>query len=393
MQKTLRLLGLASGVMASMLFYGIAQERIMTRPYGGNDDRFQESAFLVLCNRIVAALLALCAAWIAAAPGNDESLRPAASVAAYAGVSLSNIAATYCQYEALKFVSFPAQTLGKTCKMIAVMALGVLFHGKRYSLRDVGANVLITAGCTAFLLGGDVSSTRGASSTGRGVALMGAFIFADGFTSTLQEWLFRGHRMSPRNQMLYVNLCSACVSTALLVVTGGLFRALAFVAAHPLMLRDAFLLSLCAASGQLCIYSLIHGYGAIVYAGVMVVRQVVSIVLSCIIYGHPLTPVQILSAVIVFSVLGGLEWRKSRAKKVRPSTTSKPKAKKKKPAAIKRKKTPLPLTIPPSDTVAVAPLPSPSTQRQLMVVTVPEMHPAAAQTPSFEDELEKSKAV
>ena len=38
--------------------------------------------------------------------------------ARYAAVSISNVAATTCQYEALKFVSFPVQMLGKSSKMV-----------------------------------------------------------------------------------------------------------------------------------------------------------------------------------------------------------------------------------------------------------------------------------
>ncbi len=50
-----------------------------------------------------------------------EELRPVAPPYAYAAISLSNVVATFCQYEALKHVSFPVQTLGKCAKMIPVM--------------------------------------------------------------------------------------------------------------------------------------------------------------------------------------------------------------------------------------------------------------------------------
>ena len=36
-------------------------------------------------------------------------MRPAAPVYAYAAVSLSNVVATLCQYEALKYLTFPLQ--------------------------------------------------------------------------------------------------------------------------------------------------------------------------------------------------------------------------------------------------------------------------------------------
>lgn len=54
-----------------------------------------------------------------------------APVYAYAAVSLSNIVATTCQYEALKYVSFPVQTLGKCGKMFPVMVWGYIILKKR----------------------------------------------------------------------------------------------------------------------------------------------------------------------------------------------------------------------------------------------------------------------
>ena len=50
----------------------------------------------------------------------------------YCAVSLSNVVATTCQYEALKYVSFPVQTLGKCAKMIPVMIWGTLMMRRTY---------------------------------------------------------------------------------------------------------------------------------------------------------------------------------------------------------------------------------------------------------------------
>ena len=51
--------------------------------------------------------------------------------------------ATTAQYEALKWLSFPMQTLGKTTKMLPVMFAGVLFFGKTYGSRDYLVAVLV----------------------------------------------------------------------------------------------------------------------------------------------------------------------------------------------------------------------------------------------------------
>ena len=59
--------------------------------------------------------------------------------------------------------------------MMPVMIWGILILGKRYGLKDFGLAILITAGCTLFLLTGEVKSKVSSSmfdSSVWGLALM-----------------------------------------------------------------------------------------------------------------------------------------------------------------------------------------------------------------------------
>ena len=98
----------------------------MQEPFDG--ERFKYSLLLVLCNRLVTVVVA---GTILLSQGQD--MRPVCPPQAYAAVSVSNVVATFCQYEALKHVSFPLQTLGKCAKMIPVMIWGTIIMRKRYS--------------------------------------------------------------------------------------------------------------------------------------------------------------------------------------------------------------------------------------------------------------------
>ena len=71
------------------------------------------------------------AALAAAMQWQGQDLRPVAPTYGYAAVSLSNVVATTCQYEALKYVTFPLQTLGKCAKMLPVMLWGSVILRKR----------------------------------------------------------------------------------------------------------------------------------------------------------------------------------------------------------------------------------------------------------------------
>jgi hypothetical protein len=152
------------GIFASLLMYGYAQEKIMTQGWGEKNVKFNHSVFLVMCNRItsmsIASLIMLF---------RGESFAPSAPLRSYLAISVSNMLATTCQYEALLYVSFPTQTLGKTAKMIPVMLWGTLLSRKMYSLKDYSIAFGVTFGCSLFLLTGDVS----ASSSDRTTSIMG----------------------------------------------------------------------------------------------------------------------------------------------------------------------------------------------------------------------------
>jgi len=227
-----------------------------------------------------------------------------APISNFASVSVSNTIATYCQYEALKYVSFPTQTLGKCGKTIPVIILGMLIGGKKYVWKDFLVAILVTLGCLSFVLTGDISGkTHRTEDSTFGLMLMGCYLFSDGFTSVLQEKLFRGFEMSTYTQMLYVNMWSGLFSILKLIYDGQLVDSILFMFAFPQFLFDSVMLSIASTCGQLVILFTIKNFGALFFATVMTLRQIISIILSCIIFFHPLTVGQWLSAALVFGVL------------------------------------------------------------------------------------------
>eukprot|EP01103_Thecamoeba_quadrilineata_P006773 TRINITY_DN164_c0_g3_i1.p1 TRINITY_DN164_c0_g3~~TRINITY_DN164_c0_g3_i1.p1 ORF type:complete len:415 (-),score=78.34 TRINITY_DN164_c0_g3_i1:692-1828(-) len=295
----------AGGIMVSLVMYGLLQERIMQQPYFDVDDVskssplfFRSSAYLVLNNRIIAVLIAIIMMWL-----RSEDMRNRAPIHKFALVSLSNTVATFCQYEALKYVSFPTQTLGKCGKIIPVMILGMTLSGRHYTWKDYVIALIVSAGCAMFVLTGNIADHKEKSDTVYGLLLMVLYLFSDGFTSTLQEKLFRGTEMSTYNQMFYVNICSAAISFTSLIFTGELLSAFQFSADHSDFLANSFFLSLTSTGGQIVILMTIKEFGALFFATVMTVRQVISIILSCLIYLHPLTIGQWVSAFLVFGTI------------------------------------------------------------------------------------------
>merc|ERR1719164_441555 len=147
---------------------------------------------------------------------------------------------------------------------------------------------------------GPISSHSDQGSSTYGLALLGGFLALDGFTSTFQEKLFKEHTTSKYNQMLYINLGSCVISSGTLVASGRLSNAVGFASAHPAFANDAMALSGAAVAGQWFIYSQVKEFGALVFAATMNVRQVTSILMSYIQYGHSITAYQALGLVVVF---------------------------------------------------------------------------------------------
>ncbi|XP_050204467.1 UDP-galactose/UDP-glucose transporter 5B-like [Mercurialis annua] len=288
-----------SGIMTTLVIYGVLQEKLMRVPYGLNKEYFKYSLFLVFCNRITTSTVSA-----AVLLASKKALNPVAPIYKYGLISISNILTTTCQYEALKYVSFPVQTLAKCAKMIPVMIWGTVIMQKRYKGMDYLLAFLVTLGCSVFILfpaGTDISPyNRGRENTVWGVSLMLGYLGFDGFTSTFQDKLFKGYDMEIHNQIFYTTVCSCFISFTGLIIQGHLLPAIDFVYRHNDCFYDIVLLSTVATGSQFFISYTIRTFGALTFAAIMTTRQLVSIMLSCVWFSHPLSWEQYIGAVIVF---------------------------------------------------------------------------------------------
>merc|ERR1719446_1943806 len=187
--------------------------------------------------------------------------------------------------------------------MMPVMVWGRVVSKKTYTVTDWMVAFAVTGGVVEFLMTGPISSQSDQGNSSYGLALLGGFLALDGFTSTFQEKLFKEHTTTKYNQMLYINLGSCVISSGTLIVSGKLSDAIGFTMAHGAFFTDAMSLSASAVAGQWFIYSQVKEFGALVFAATMNVRQVVSILISYVKYGHSITMLQIVGLCIIFGAL------------------------------------------------------------------------------------------
>jgi adenosine 3'-phospho 5'-phosphosulfate transporter B2 len=285
-----------SGIILSLVVYGLLQERLMTIPYGG--ELFTVSAFLVFCNRVLNVVYA----WLMMVATREE-FHNSAPMWKYAIVSLSNLVASLCHYESLKYVSFPVQMLGKSFKMMPVMLWGFAISGKRFNALDWCVAVCITVGVTEFCIMGPTSSPVDSHNSVHGLILLATGLASDGLTSVFQEKLFKDHKTSLYNQMVYVNGISAGICLGALLVIGKLFSSLAFCIEHTDFTANVAMFSISSSASQYFIYSQIKEFGALVLAATMNVRQIVSILVSYVHYHHDITISQVFGLMVVFGAL------------------------------------------------------------------------------------------
>lgn len=79
-----------------------------------------------------------------------------------------------------------AQVLGKSCKMVPVMAGGIILGGKRYTLVEYLQVLAITIGVCIFNLGGSKKKV-GKKDSPLGLILIALSLLMDAFTGGLQD--------------------------------------------------------------------------------------------------------------------------------------------------------------------------------------------------------------
>lgn len=149
MQDCLLLMFYFFGLQISFLSWGVLQEKVMTQKYensNGESGYFKDSQFLVFVNRI----LAFCMSGIVVLCRRQP--RHKCPMFKYSFCSLSNIMSSWCQYEALKYVSFPHQVLAKAAKTIPVMIMGKIVSRTKYEYYEYVTAVILSIGMLFFML-------------------------------------------------------------------------------------------------------------------------------------------------------------------------------------------------------------------------------------------------
>mmetsp|Transcript_16483 Transcript_16483/g.45324 ORF Transcript_16483/g.45324 Transcript_16483/m.45324 type:complete len:843 (-) Transcript_16483:65-2593(-) len=299
--KAMHLLFCVVGLNTSMLFWGIAQEYMMTSLYedtAGHSEKLPNSFCLVLFNRIVTVILSAVVIWIHGLPfgfpGLLESGLPASS----------NLIASWCQYESLSYVSFPLQTATKSAKLLPVLILNSL-RGKRQNLLDYAEAIVIVSAIVVFGIETD-HDTADFHARQFGIPLLCGLLLFDSITPHFQDALFKKHPTLNTVQMTFaMSLIAAVIMLVVLLCSGQLFGTVNFFSRHPEAILQAFVLSLCSTLTQFLISYTIKHFGPVVFTIIATTRQVISVCTSAVLFMHHISTLAWLAAVLVFGTVIG----------------------------------------------------------------------------------------
>ena len=296
-------------VMLNLTFvsWGLLQERMLTRRYPRlTGEYFTYSYALVFTNRfwtlVISGLLLL-------------YFKPRTSrttiIYEYSFPSISNMLSSWCQCEALRYVSFPAVTIFKAFKLAPVMVMGKLLGNHSYPQYEYVAAIFIGVGIAMFMTSTDELTfdldVHGEHTSAKwtGVMLLLFYLFFDSFTSQWQSRMFKSHRdLSMIELMFATSAFSTVLSFVTLVHDGKLWPAFDFIRRHSEIQLHFFIFSICSTVGQLFIFYTIKNFGAVVFAIIMTTRVLISIALSVFLYGHNVTATGFFGLVIVVACVG-----------------------------------------------------------------------------------------
>uniref|UniRef100_A0A7S3QPA7 Uncharacterized protein n=1 Tax=Dunaliella tertiolecta TaxID=3047 RepID=A0A7S3QPA7_DUNTE len=301
--RGLLLLFCVAGIYSAYLTQGLVAENFAVKRYGPEQERMSHLEGLNGAQSMCCFLWAWIILQVMQCTGQalPDNMAP---WHAYWKTGVANSFGPAFGMVALKNITYSAQVLVKSCKMVPVMLMGTILHGRRYSPLEYFCMSLIGVGVALF---GQKSSSSVASklanpNTGLGYLLCGLNLAFDGYTNSVQDKINEHHpRNSPVHMMCWMNFwTSLCYLAYLFGFSSTGYDLISFLLRHPDAARDVLLFCLCGAFGQLFIFLTIKSFGSLTNTLVCTTRKFFNILISVVVNGNPLLPMQWVAVFMVF---------------------------------------------------------------------------------------------
>lgn len=226
-------------------------------------------------------------------------------------------------YASLRYIDYPTQILGKSCKLVPVMLMNIILYRRKFALHKYLVVSTVTAGISLFMLcapdHGSKSGKGAASNSLFGIGLLLVNLLIDGAINSTQDEVFVKYKVTGTQMMFFMNTFATLItlSTMLLPLPtipvlnptsskghSELSNALTFIHSHPKVLRDILLFSIAGATGQLFIFDTLENFGSLTLVTITVTRKLFTMLLSLIVFNHHLAFGQWIGVITVFAGIG-----------------------------------------------------------------------------------------
>jgi len=288
------------GIFVCYFYYGILQEKITRGKYGEGEteEKFTCILALVWAQCVVNYLYAVVMSKTVLQQGEDST-----KSSYYAACSFTYLLAMVSSNKALSWVNYPTQVVGKSCKPIPVMVLGVLVGRKRYPLLKYLFTLMIVIGVALFMYkdkAAKAASDEG-SNIGIGELLLILSLTCDGLTGAVQERMKAEHGTKSGHMMKAMNLWSMGYLGIALLYTGEGLEFFSFVQRHPTVLWQISTFSIASALGQFFIFMCVTEFGPLPCSIITTTRKFFTVLASVVFFGNSLITRQWLGTVLVFA--------------------------------------------------------------------------------------------
>jgi drug/metabolite transporter (DMT)-like permease len=182
------------------------------------------------------------------------------------------------------------------------MAINTVVNGEVQTTSMYALAVFISVCVAGFsLANSDDNSAPNANKT-LGLMLISGSVITGSLGSTTQKSVFSKFPNFTSTQMMLVCGVFTCALSIIGVCsTTGFSPLMVFLEKNPTCIKDIFALGLSGTMGYFFIFYIVSHHGPVALAIMMVVKQVVSIIFSSLLYGHPLNTMAQLCAIGTFS--------------------------------------------------------------------------------------------
>jgi len=183
--------------------------------------------------------------------------------------------------------------------------MGRLLQGTVYPFSQYMEAAFITTGVAVFSLAsksGDSEKTTNLT----GLLLLLTYISCDSFTSQYQTKLYNRYgrvNIDQYQMMLGVNVSAIAITVSGLILSGEIPIVYEFLWENPNVFQYNVITAITSATGQLFIFYTIKEFGPIVFTMIMTTRQMISICISSLLFGHTISFTAVVGACMVFGIL------------------------------------------------------------------------------------------